>query len=848
MTADEFTARWHRFVRHWARTGRDVAAWIMVDDLLSRGLVALTDSLPLLEPEGEQPAPTDQDLARCERAVVRSSSLFDAKAYRRANAEVRSGKLDPAEHYCTSGWRLLRNPSLGFDVWWYWSEYLDPSVDDIDPLLHYLLVGRWEGAEPLPPREPFRPATAYEDGHRPRRVCLFAGYDQDGVIDDYVVDYLREMSRHADVYYLADGFILPEQLRRLDEVARGAWAVPHGAYDFGSYSMLARDLVGWDTIDGYDEVVLANDSGFLIRPLDEVFSEMDSRTCDWWGLQMTRHDFERHSNGGLPLPIDEVKACMVGERFMSELDHLHISSYFLVFRKPVLQDPGFRKRLDGVSPQSQKVLVIYKYEIGLSRYLMCRGFDFSTFVDALYPFHPLYTAQYFDLLELGFPILKRNFLSENSRNVPDLVRWRERVGAAVPDADLDVVERNLIRVSEADSLYRSFSFVTGDDGRVSTAPLLVGREFADEDRWAPKFDHWWAFLVCPLEHTVPGNLRAVFEEVRTDPSIKKIVLTRSRTVEVDGPNVVVVPLKSPEGQRYLTRAGQVFVTQTPRASVQFPVSGRRHRFIHVGASGSLRRHGHAATVSVEGTAEENARCHAVVTSPALDRLASAAAFFPLTFDQIWPTGAPRNDLLTRDLEALPEDLQAQERRLRKLLGGRRLVLFTPTYDPQQGGYPVYGDDQLAWLDAWCKRHDVVLGFRDDPADPSRLLARMLHPLGALRLTYGQFASTEVHDRVASAMITDHSHRAAEFLVTERPLVSLVAQPAADELFFDLDSLLPGSVCRNFESLAEALECLLQPPDGTQRARYARQRRLLHGEVDDRNAERLVRRVKELYVR
>ena len=44
----------------------------------------------------------------------------------------------------------------------------------------------------------------------------------------------------------------------------------------------------------------------------------------------------------------------------------------------------------------------------------------------------------------------------------------------------------------------------------------------------PKFDHWWAFPVCAYDHTLAGNERAVFEEVRDDPSIKKIVLTRSR--------------------------------------------------------------------------------------------------------------------------------------------------------------------------------------------------------------------------------------------------------------------------------------------------------------------------------
>ena len=37
--------------------------------------------------------------------------------------------------------------------------------------------------------------------------------------------------------------------------------------------------------------MLANDSCFLLRPLDETFAEMDARACDWWGLQATSMEF-----------------------------------------------------------------------------------------------------------------------------------------------------------------------------------------------------------------------------------------------------------------------------------------------------------------------------------------------------------------------------------------------------------------------------------------------------------------------------------------------------------------------------------------------------------------------------
>src|SRR5699024_3709557 len=112
-----------------------------------------------------------------------------------------------------------------------------------------------------------------------RRACLFAGYDPDGLVDDCVLEYLRELSRHADVWYLADGDMRPGELEKLAGVTQGAWVVRHGAYDFGSWSLLARDRVGWDALETYDEVLLVNDSCYLLRDLNQVFSAMTAKSC-----------------------------------------------------------------------------------------------------------------------------------------------------------------------------------------------------------------------------------------------------------------------------------------------------------------------------------------------------------------------------------------------------------------------------------------------------------------------------------------------------------------------------------------------------------------------------------------
>jgi CDP-glycerol glycerophosphotransferase (TagB/SpsB family) len=795
-----------------------------------------------------------------EMRLVSTTESFDADYYLENNPDVRARGLDPLLHFCRHGWRELRRPNPDFDVWWYWTKYLNPSRQALNPLVHYALVGGAAGFRGAPGPPHLREGHSYQEGQRIRRICLFAGYDQHGIIDDYVVEYVRELSRHADVYYLADCHMDADELEKLAAFTKGRWGVRHGAYDFGSYSLLARDLVGWDLIDSYDELVLANDSSYLLRDLDQMFATMDAKDCDWWGVQATKGLAKtRHvasNRFSTKIPMERVRGELLQEYESDYLYDFHMASYFLVYRRPVTEDWGFRRLLNSVTPGNSKLQVIQKYEIGFTRFLIGHGYSFAAYIDDLYPFHPIFTETAFDLISQGFPFLKRYFLSDNHYDVPDLARWKDRVLDLVPDAPVEIFERNLLRVAGDDKLQRSFAVVRAEDGTVAApAPLLRGDEFCEEDRWTPKFDHWWAFPVCAYDHTFSGNERAVFEEVRNDPSVKKIVLTRSRAINVDGENVVVVPLLSAEGQQYLLRARQIFIKHTPTRNAVFPLSPEWHNFINVWHGIPLKRFGYASldTVGIrKALGAEHRRCRAVIASSRIDTLAMAAAFYPLTYEEMWTTGLPRNDFILRSFERLPADLQEQEVRLREMTGGRRLVLFVPTFkNGQADAYYEFSDVELKWLDAWLERNGAVLGVREHMADTARTYSTMLTSLGALDLSSREFPDVEMLYRSAAALVTDYSSCVVDFMLTGRPVVSFAYDydnyaNSERGLFYDLEHALPGPICRDFEAFSEALEHLFETPDERATQMYDWKRQLFFDHVDDQNAWRVVQRVKQLY--
>ena len=444
-----FRPAWAGLVAAWLAAGPETPeGTALLRGALDRGIHALD-----LPTAGEVSVGQGR---RCEVAVVRLAGAVDEAGYLAHNPPQAERGIDPVEHFCRRGWRALRNPSLVFDVWWYWASHLDPTDESetaINPLVHYLLDGRHRGLLPLPQRQPRAPFSFSEP---PRRACLFAMYDPDGLVDDCVVAYVEELARHAEVFVCADGSLQEGQLARLS-AATGAWVREHGAHDFGSWSLLARELVGWDALAAYDEVLLANDSCWLLRPLDEVFADMDARAGDFWGLQLTARRFEPEPTQPQSVPLAEVKRSWLPPTAFRYPELVHVGSYFLALRRPVLDDPGFRHRLDTVVPQRDRANLVQKYETGTTQYLVGQGFDFSTWVPELRPNHPIYGPGVFDLLASGFPLFKRRFLVANPYDTPDLVDWKPRILAAVPTADVDLFERNLLRVADPAELARSFA-------------------------------------------------------------------------------------------------------------------------------------------------------------------------------------------------------------------------------------------------------------------------------------------------------------------------------------------------------------------------------------------------------
>jgi lipopolysaccharide biosynthesis protein len=249
-----------------------------------------------------------------------------------------------------------------------------------------------------------------------KRIVLFAHYDRDGLIDDYVLRYLDGLREIAErILFVSDCELRDGQVARLADRAELIQAGRHGEYDFGSWKR-AFAFLG-DAIADWDEIVIANDSCYApLHPFAGAFARMADAPCDFWSLTGT-----------------------------TELGALHLNSYFIVFRRRVAADPAFRAFWPAVTAKPDHDAVIAAYEIGLSRLLIERGFRLGSLL-AIGPRVATSAPDYLSeiLPRHGLPCVKVRLFRDNPDRVPHLARRLQEIDGRYPRALIDAHIRRLV--------------------------------------------------------------------------------------------------------------------------------------------------------------------------------------------------------------------------------------------------------------------------------------------------------------------------------------------------------------------------------------------------------------------
>lgn len=179
------------------------------------------------------------------------------------------------------------------------------------------------------------------------RAIVFVHYDRDNMVDAYVYHYLKELKKNAaHLVFVSTAKLAENDTKSLSDYCSKIIVRENIGYDFMSYK------IGLESFDHqeYDEVVICNDSVYgPLYPLQNVFESMSSDSCDFWGIT-DNTDFS-----------------------------YHLQSYFIVFKKNVIQSSSFRSFWEQVKVLHNKDDIIQQYEIGLTKTLLANGLSPSIY-------------------------------------------------------------------------------------------------------------------------------------------------------------------------------------------------------------------------------------------------------------------------------------------------------------------------------------------------------------------------------------------------------------------------------------------------------------------------------------
>nr|WP_051155946.1 rhamnan synthesis F family protein [Leucothrix mucor] len=122
------------------------AYYLLYPDVRLSGLNPLVHYLEHGINEGRIFLPVSFDVSKADERLsiklLKESGLFDVDWYLDTYQDVAKANIDPIAHYVGNGAREGRNPSQSFFSYFYLSQLRNEGLSYINPLLHYIFIGR----------------------------------------------------------------------------------------------------------------------------------------------------------------------------------------------------------------------------------------------------------------------------------------------------------------------------------------------------------------------------------------------------------------------------------------------------------------------------------------------------------------------------------------------------------------------------------------------------------------------------------------------------------------------------------------------------------------------------------
>ena len=355
-----------------------------------------------------------------------------------------------------------------------------------------------------------------------KRIGIFLFYDKNGIVDDYIPYMVRDMRENLDrLVIVVNGKINDSGKEKLAPFTEEIIIRENKGFDSGGWKYALTEVIGWDALSEYDELILFNDSYFgPVYPFREVFAKMDADPADFWGLashgEVSPDPYRYYPQGQNPYG------------YWPEFIH----SYFIAVRKRMFTSDAFHRFWEELPYWTNIFDAVGKFETIFTKHFADLGFTWDTLVhtedlDVPAPDNH-YILNLTPMLERGYPIIKHKIFqtslfwylnhpnsAENSHMGEDLLsamKWlRENSGY-----DIRLALQHQIRISSPEDLYRSMHLA-----KIIRPAEIHGKQDA--------------LIVLYLQN------EASFRGIEAFTQVADVLLLTNQTIHIDGCETMQVP-------------------------------------------------------------------------------------------------------------------------------------------------------------------------------------------------------------------------------------------------------------------------------------------------------------------
>lgn len=395
------------------------------------------------------------------------------------------------------------------------------------------------------------------------------------------------------------------------------------------------------------------------------------------------------------------------------------------------------------------------------------------------------------------------------------------------------------------------------------------------DSIIPKRNNYWGFSVHHIKSDqFIENARAVFEEVKKNNEIKKILFTRNNFIDFgvdNATNFEIVKLVTIKGLWLFMRCKVLFVTHSLAMDFSYRHGKSQFSVIKLNLKNRLLInlwHG-IVLKRLYGSADNSVNKHldrvkyrhyerkkyaGLICSSNVDSYAMATIFQPIEYKNVWLTGLPRNDFLIQPENKLPTFLQSQVEIIKKIKAGKKLILYAPTYRQtyavKDASYYQFTKEEVNSFKKLLVKHNAILGFRMHYfRNDSNLFNMELFVDNELIFDLGHSVLPDIAPviRESDIVISDYSSVFIEALYLNKPIFGFNYdfehyKNSQEGFLYDYDMIFPGTTSGKLQELLQQLDDELTNPQQVLKEKYQLSRKFFYEYDDSENSKRVVEKV------